>query len=80
MFAQTQFDPEFETATSAYTLVSASLGTSLKLRKQSLKLFISANNLFDKEYVDHLNRLKYVGILNQGRNISFGMQVPLDIK
>ena len=46
------------------------------------------NNLFDKAYQDHLNRLKYFedypgnftgrdGIFNMGRNISFKIDVPL---
>ncbi|MGV3507655.1 MAG: TonB-dependent receptor, partial [Sphingobacteriaceae bacterium] len=76
VFKQDRIDEEFETPTSAYTLVNASLGATLKLNKQSLILYIAANNLFDKAYVNHLNRLKYEGILNQGRNISFGLRLP----
>lgn len=77
-FKQNRIDEEFETPTAAYTLVNASVGTTLNLNKQSITLYISANNLFDKAYVNHLNRLKYDGILNQGRNISFGLRLPLN--
>ncbi|MBO6079135.1 MAG: hypothetical protein J6P66_10360 [Bacteroidaceae bacterium] len=34
-------------------------------------------NLTDKVYVDHLNRLKYVGISNPGRNITLKLEIPL---
>jgi iron complex outermembrane recepter protein len=78
-FRQEKFDPNFETATGGYTLLNASLGTNLKAGKQQIRLYITANNLLDKEYVDHLNRLKPQGILNQGRNIVFGMLVPLNL-
>ncbi len=78
IFEQVKIDTAFETPTSGYTLVEASAGTTFKLKKQLLKVYISANNLFDKAYVDHLNRLKYVGIFNQGRNVAFGLQLPLN--
>lgn len=78
VFKQDRVDQEFETETGAYTLVNASVGTTLNLSRQSLRLYVSANNVFDKDYVNHLNRLKYDGILNQGRNISFGLIMPLN--
>ncbi len=79
-FKQTKADPNFETSTSGYTLLNASLGTRIRLNKQALKVYITGNNLLDKEYVNHLNRLKAEGILNQGRNIAFGLYIPLNIR
>ncbi len=70
----------FETATPAYTLVNAALGTTLRLNKLPVHLNLSVNNIFDKAYSDHLSRLKYEGILNQGRNVSFGVFVPFTVK
>ncbi|HEY0055953.1 MAG TPA: TonB-dependent receptor [Pedobacter sp.] len=78
VFKQNQIDKEFETPTSGYTLIDASAGTTFRLKKQPVRIYLSANNLFDKAYVDHLNRLKYVGFFNQGRNIAFGLQLPLN--
>jgi iron complex outermembrane receptor protein len=78
VFKQNKIDKEFETQTSGYTLIDASAGTTFKLKKQPVRIYISANNLFDKAYVDHLNRLKYVGFFNQGRSVSFGLQLPLN--
>ena len=79
-FRQNKIDAAFETPTAGYTLLNASIGTSVKMNHQTLRLTISGNNLLDKEYVDHLNRLKAQGIFNQGRNISFGIYLPLNIK
>ncbi len=78
-FKQTRADI-FETETAGYTLVNLAVGTTLNLYKLPLHLNVSANNVFDKAYVDHLSRLKYEDILNQGRNISFGIFVPFNLK
>ncbi|WP_207429264.1 TonB-dependent receptor [Pedobacter sp. SYSU D00535] len=78
-FRQNQFDPEFETATSGYTLLNASVGTSVKLGAQALRLYITATNILDRQYVDHLNRLKPQGIFNQGRNVMVGLHLPFTL-
>ncbi len=82
-FAQNRFYAAFgtETATPAYTLLSAGIGGNIKAfkRKDFMSLFISAENLADVAYQSHLSRLKYapenlatgrVGVFNQGRNVS----------
>ena len=74
-FKQTQIDKEFETQTGAYTLLNASVGTTFNLSRQLLRFYISGENIFDRAYVNHLNRLKYEGILNQGRNFSVGISM-----
>ncbi len=76
VFKQSHVDA-LETPSPAYTLVNASFGTTVKLGPQTLQLSVSANNLFDKSYIDHLSRFKNDGFLNPGRNISFGLFVPL---
>ncbi|WP_129715343.1 TonB-dependent receptor [Pedobacter sp. SYP-B3415] len=81
VFAQKRFEPEFETATSSYTLLDAGLGTSFRTRRGGeLKFWITGQNLLDKEYFNHLSRYKYAqgnGIYNPGRNVTFGLSVPL---
>jgi len=42
-----------------------------------IDFFVSANNVFNKNYVSHLSRLKPDGIANMGRNVIFGMIVNL---
>ncbi len=86
----TQYDTE--AATPAYTLFNAGLGGGIANKKGKLmfNIYVMANNIFDRAYQDHLSRLKYFepypgnftgrnGIYNMGRNISFKINVPLNI-
>ena len=41
--------------------------------QNSINLSWAINNLFDREYYDHLSRLKNMEIYEIGRNISFGL-------
>jgi iron complex outermembrane receptor protein len=80
---------ETETATPAYTLLSLSAGTDIQVRhKKVAELYITADNLLNKAYQNHLSRLKYAdenvvtgrqGIYNMGRNITFKVVVPINI-
>jgi iron complex outermembrane receptor protein len=63
-----------ETATNGYTLVDMSIGGKLKAGNQHMVIGISAHNIFDKRYVDHLSTLKEVNFYNPGRNIVFILQ------
>ena len=76
-----------ETATPAYALLSLSAGTDLQINgKKVAELYITADNLFNRAYQNHLSRLKYAdknsmtgrrGVYNMGRNITFKIVVPL---
>lgn len=88
-FKQYRIDDTFETPTNAYTLVNAGIGATFKLGAQPLKIYVSGNNLTNKSYYDALNRLRpgrlsqedpTYGVLNPGRNITFGFYLPLNIK
>ena len=66
-----------ETATPAYLLLGASAGTDVVIKgKTRLSLYVIANNLTDTVYAPHLSRLKYIGIYNMGRNVTFKLVVP----
>lgn len=66
-----------ETATPGYLLLGASAGTDLVIKgKTRLSLYLIASNLTDTVYAPHLSRLKYIGIYNMGRNITFKLVVP----
>ena len=66
-----------ETATPAYLLLGASAGTDVVIRgKTRLSLYVIGSNLTDQAYMPHLSRLKYIGIANMGRNVTFKMVVP----
>jgi iron complex outermembrane receptor protein len=56
---------EFETSTAGYMLFHAGLSAEIKKVRYSL----TANNLLNENYYDHLSRFKYYGIGNMGRNI-----------
>lgn len=75
---QNNFDV-FETQTQGYTLLNASIGTTIKLTKQHATVFINGTNITNKKYFNHLSRFKEVGIFNMGRNISIGINIPFGI-
>ena len=56
-----------------YNLLNLSFGGDILLNNITFSTSLSVNNLFDKEYINHLSRLKADGILNQGRNIVLGI-------
>ena len=67
---------EFETTTPSYALFSIGLGGRIFISEQPVDIRLSGNNLFDKDYISHLSRLKVDGIGNIGRNINLGVSLP----
>jgi iron complex outermembrane receptor protein len=78
-----------ETVTPGYALLSLSAGTDIQVKgKKIAELYITADNLLDKAYQNHLSRLKYTdenvvtgrrGVYNMGRNITFKIVVPINL-
>ncbi|MEY8779682.1 TonB-dependent receptor [Allomuricauda sp. XS_ASV26] len=68
---------DFETRTPRYNLFNTGIGGDLNIFNQKVGYSITANNLFNKDYISHLSRLKADGIANMGRNISFSLHLPL---
>jgi iron complex outermembrane recepter protein len=77
-----------ETKTSGYTLLNAGVGADFfsKKGKQLFSLNLSAINIADVAYQNHLSRLKYAaeniatgrnGVFNMGRNFSIKLNIPL---
>ena len=76
-----------ETETPGYALLSLSAGTDIQLHGNKVaELYVTADNLLDKAYQNHLSRLKYAdlntvtgrsGVYNMGRNITFKVVVPI---
>lgn len=88
-FKQNRIDETFETAAGAYSLINAGIGTTLQLGKQQIKVYAAASNLTNKRYYDALSRLRpgrlsqedpTFGVYNMGRNVTFGIYLPLSIK
>jgi len=83
------FAYDTETATPAYTLLNAGIGTDI-INKKEIVIFnihFAAINLTDAAYQSHLSRLKYAeknmvtgrtGVFNPGRNFSLKVNIPLE--
>ena len=78
-----------ETATPSYTLFNLSAGTDLNLHHRKVaEIYVTADNLFNRAYQNHLSRLKYCdvnnvtgrqGVYNMGRNIVLKLIVPITL-
>ena len=78
-----------ETETPGYALLNLSAGTDIQFNGKKLaELYVTADNLLNKAYQNHLSRLKYTdenvvtgrrGIYNMGRNITFKVVVPITL-
>ena len=78
-----------ETTTPGYALLSLSAGTDINVNgKKIAEFYITADNLLNKAYQSHLNRLKYAdvnsitgrrGVFNMGRNVTFKVVIPINI-
>ena len=78
-----------ETPTPSYTLLNLSAGTDLTFGGRKIaELYITANNLLNRAYQNHLSRLKYAdvnamtgqqGVHNMGRNVVFKLVVPITL-
>lgn len=81
VYASEQDSPaRFETKTDSYFLLHAGIGTEIQWMKQRLLFSVQVNNLLDDTWVDHLSTLKQTGFYNMGRNISFNLKVPFEVK
>ena len=78
-----------ETATPAYTLLTAGLGTDIINKKERtiFNIHFAGLNLTNAAFQNHLSRLKYagenmvtgrVGVFNPGRNFSLKINIPLE--
>ena len=64
----------FEEETDGYSVLNLSGNFKTEFMTNDLNLFWRISNVFDKEYYDHLSRLKTAGIEEMGRNISVGLK------
>lgn len=79
-----------ETPSSTYSLLNGSVGFDLMHgNRKWAGLILSAQNLTDQAYQNHLSRLRYAdvnpmtgrpGIFGMGRNVSIQLEVPLEGK
>jgi len=77
-FNQNNAAPD-ETVTKGYSLLDLRIGGNIKMKNQLLSISISANNILDTKYIDHLSTLKEVNLYNPGRNISLNLKIPFGV-
>ena len=78
---------EGEFKTPSYTLFGVSVGTDLLIRgKKRASISLFADNMFNRAYQSHLNRLRYAGFneatgregfFDPGRNVGVKVVIPL---
>jgi len=66
-----------EISSKNYDLVNLGINSELQTKKANYIFNFGLNNLLNKQYINHLSRLKNDGIYNQGRNIILGMTIKL---
>ena len=71
---------EFEDASPGYTLTNLGVGLDILLKTQLINISLTATNLFDIAYSDHLSLLKEAGLFNPGRSIVLYVKVPFRLK
>ncbi|HEX3024129.1 MAG TPA: TonB-dependent receptor [Chitinophagaceae bacterium] len=79
-----------ETVTPGYILLNAGFSTDIFSKNKNIcTIHFSCNNIADVAYQSNMSRLKYsdtnnvtgrVGVFNMGRNFSFKLIIPLNIK
>lgn len=70
----------FETSTAGYIIYGFAAGTTIKVKNSEISIQLGVNNIFNTRYYDHLNRLKYIGIYNTGRNITLNVVIPFNLQ
>ncbi|EOZ98617.1 TonB-dependent receptor [Indibacter alkaliphilus LW1] len=69
-----------ERITEGYTLLEAGLGGDFQIAKQEVKFQVSGQNLTNAVYFNHLSRYRLLNLPEQGRNISFSLKIPLQVR
>lgn len=68
------FTARNELSTPGYMLLDASVTLEAEVRKQQFRLSVSGNNLVNTRYYSHVNRWRYLGLPEPGRNFSLSLQ------
>ncbi len=68
----------FETETPGYAIWGMKASTKMHIERQPIELSLSADNLLDKTYFDHLSTLKPMNIYNPGRSVMLSITVPFE--
>ncbi|MBP6650777.1 MAG: TonB-dependent receptor, partial [Bacteroidia bacterium] len=70
----------FEMKSEGYSLLDLHLGGSFKWGQQFFDISVSANNLMNTGYFNHLSLIRSIGVRDMGRNVCIHLHVPFGIK
>lgn len=70
----------FETKSEGYELLDLHLGGSFRWGHEMFDLSISANNLMNTGYFNHLSLVRTIGVRDMGRNVCVNLKIPFGIK
>lgn len=65
-----------ELRTKGYSLLNFGFFTTYK----KTEITLTANNVLDKQYVNHMSRFRQFGISEPGLNVAISVRIPIDIK
>ncbi|MDR2962995.1 MAG: TonB-dependent receptor [Bacteroidales bacterium] len=68
---------EHESKTPAYTVLNVGALCEFAVKHQIVYLNVSAQNILNETYYDHLSRYKSEGIFNPGRSVNVKLSIPL---
>ncbi len=74
--AQNRVDRNEQT-TPGYGLLSAGLKFTYLISGKSINFNLSANNLLNTQYMNHMSRYRLLNLFEQGRNVVLSIQIPL---
>jgi iron complex outermembrane receptor protein len=75
VWAQDRVDRN-ERPTPGYDLLEAGIGTRVRFGRQAIDITLSAQNLLDTPYLNHLSRYRLINVVEQGRNVVLTLRVP----
>ena len=65
-----------EPETPGFSLINLNFGTGIQVGKQTWKLVLNIQNVFDTKYFAHLNRYRMLNLPEAGRNVMFSVLIP----
>jgi len=68
----------FETNSSEYHLINVGANFKITTKNQPIELMAGARNILNTKYIDHLSRLKPMGVLNQGISFYAGVKINFE--
>ena len=70
----------FEEHSDLYCLLHFGAGITRSVKGNDWKMRLNVQNVLNQEYAPHLSRMRYLGVMNMGRNFTFSLDIPFGLK